>query len=152
MPYFIAQSREQISIWWRKHCIKEIKRRYLSGQQNLIRVCKCLRKTIIRKFTGESQHITHSVQHGNINLFLLAPCNASCPRNGQTHVKNLAAFAARFLTFLWPFSKYLSLRGAIVTRSYFIARLREKVSVWFQYCIKQISRKINLVSKIPFTK
>ena len=110
MPYFIAQSREQISIWWRKHCIKEIKRRYLSGQQNLIqRVCKCLRKTIIRKFTGKSQHITHSVQHGNINLFLLAPCNASCPRNGQTHVKNLAAFAARFLTCVWPFSKYLSL-------------------------------------------
>ena len=54
----------------------------------------------IRKFTGKSQHMTHSVQHGNINLFLLAPCNASCPRNGQTHVKNLAAFAARFLTFL----------------------------------------------------
>ena len=89
---------------------------------------------------------------GTSIYFCWHPCNASCPRNGQTQVKNLAAFAARFLTCVWPFSKYLSLRGAIVTRSYFIARLREKVSVWFQYCIKQISRKINLVSKIPFTK
>ena len=28
---------------------------------------------------------------------LTPPYNASCPQNGQTHVKNLAANAARFL-------------------------------------------------------
>ena len=30
--------------------------------------------------------------------YLIKPDNVGCPPNGQTHVNNIAAFAARFLT------------------------------------------------------
>ena len=31
------------------------------------------------------------------------PYNACCPQNGQIYIKNLGAFAARFLTYIWSF-------------------------------------------------
>ena len=37
------------------------------------------------------------------------PINSLCPQNGQTHVKNLAAFAVRFSPYVWSFCGYYTL-------------------------------------------